>query len=162
MTEVSVFLQQDGSEQLIEAELSATLTGAQLYAAVAKAGAETDDATFVFLGEADDPVQRKGKQSLTLTDGMLVHVTRCRKVKVTVHFLHRTVEDHVSPGTRVRTIKAWAAGEIPLESQDAAEHVLEICDSKTRPVTDASLQQLTEGKRCAVCFNLVPDKRVEG
>ncbi|MBV8686879.1 MAG: hypothetical protein JOZ90_10910 [Alphaproteobacteria bacterium] len=162
MTKVSVFLQQDGSEQLIETELPATLTGAQLYDAVAKAGAETDDATFVFLGEADEPVKRKGKDSLTLAAGALVHVTRCRKVKVTVHFLNRTIEEQFAPGARVRSVKAWAVGKIPLEPQDAAEHVLEICDTKTRPVTDASLQQLTDGKRCSVRFNLVPDTRVEG
>jgi hypothetical protein len=162
MTQVSVFLQKDGSDKLTELELPATLTGSQLYEAVAKAGAETDDATFIFLGEADEPVQRKAKQSLSLTSGLLIHVTRCRKVKVTVHFLNRTIEDHFAPGTRVRAIKAWAASQIPLEPQDAAEHVLEVCDSKTRPVTDATLQQLTDGKRCDVCFNLVPDKRVEG
>jgi len=162
MSKSTVFIQLDGREGLIEAELPSTITGAQLHKSLAALDAETDDATFVFIDEEDEPVKRKGKESLTLRPGTRIHVTRCRKIKVTVNFLEKTAEDHFSPGARVRRVKAWAVDKFDLERQDAAEHVLQLCNSTSRPVSDTPLQQLTDGKRCSVCFDLVPEKRVEG
>jgi hypothetical protein len=162
MTTIPVFIQLDGASGLTEAALPDHATGAQLYDALDRLGIGTEDATFVFVGDADEPITRGGKQPLALAPGALLHVTRCRKVKVTAHFLERSAEAHFAPGTRVKAVKAWAAGKFEMADADAAEHVLEICDSKARPATDSTLQQLTDGKRCSVCFNLVPDKRVEG
>lgn len=162
MTNIPVFIQLDGVAGLTEAAIPEGATGAQLYDALGHLGIETDDAMFVFIGEDDEPIKRGGKQSLGIVASALVHVTRCRKIKVTAHFLERTGEAHFAPGARVKAIKAWATGKFEMALADAAEHVLEICDRKTRPTTDSSLQQLTDGKHCSVCFNLVPDKRVEG
>ena len=162
MTDIPVFIQLDGAPGLTEAAVPERASGAQLYDVLARLGIGTDDAMFVFVGEADEPIKRGGKEQLGLVGGALLHVTRCRKVKVTAHFLERSADAHFAPGTRVKAIKAWAAGKFEMADADAAEHVLEICDSKTRLTTDSNLQQLTDGKLCSVCFNLVPDKRVEG
>ena len=42
------------------------------------------------------------------------------------------------------------------------EHVLQICNSKERPSSDTPLAALAHGCGCNVCFDLVPEKRVEG
>jgi hypothetical protein len=162
MTNIPVFIQLDGVGALTEAAVPERATGAQLYDVLASLGISTDDAMFVFVGDDDEPIKRGDKQPLGIVAGALLHVTHCRKIKVTAHFLERSADAHFAPGARVKAIKAWATDKFEMADADAAEHVLEICDSKTRPTTDSSLQQLTDGKRCSVCFNLVPDKRIEG
>jgi hypothetical protein len=49
-----------------------------------------------------------------------------------------------------------------LSPKDAAEHVLQLCDSADHPPTDTLLHQLLSGHACALCFDPVPEKRVEG
>jgi hypothetical protein len=58
-------------------------------------------------------------------------------------------------------VKAWAVREFHLDHKDAAEHVLQLCESAERPSGDTPLHTLLHGG-CALCFNLVPEKRVEG
>ena len=59
-------------------------------------------------------------------------------------------------------MKEWAARTFKMDPKDAAEHVLQICKSTERPASNTPLQQLVQGHTCAVCFDLVPEKRVEG
>jgi hypothetical protein len=40
--------------------------------------------------------------------------------------------------------------------------VLQICNSADRPPSDTPLHQLVHGHDCSLCFDLVPEKRVEG
>ena len=94
--------------------------------------------------------------------GSRIHVSRCKRIKTTVHFAHQTVEREFAPGIRVRAVKAWAVHELKMDPRDAAEHVLQLCGSTERPSTDTPLIQLVHGHGCEVCFDLVPDKRVEG
>jgi hypothetical protein len=49
-----------------------------------------------------------------------------------------------------------------MDPKDAAEHVLQLCNSTDRPPSDTPLHQLVHGPHCALCFDLVPEKRVEG
>jgi hypothetical protein len=49
-----------------------------------------------------------------------------------------------------------------LNPKDAAEHVLQLCGSTKRPVTDTPLNELLAKHECALCFDLIPEKRVEG
>jgi hypothetical protein len=59
-------------------------------------------------------------------------------------------------------VKAWAAQTFKLSAKDAAEHVLQLCNSTDRPPSDTPLHQLVHGHGCELCFDLVPEKRVEG
>jgi hypothetical protein len=79
-----------------------------------------------------------------------------------VNFLNKSSEETFPPGTRVRRVKDWAARKFRMDPKDAAEHVLQLCKSTERPPSDTPLQQLVTGHACAVCFDLVPEKRVEG
>jgi hypothetical protein len=61
----------------------------------------------------------------------------------------------------VRAVKVWSVKQFGLDHKDAAEHVLQRCGSTDRPPSDTPLHTLLEGD-CALCFDLVPEKRVEG
>lgn len=108
-----------------------------------------------------EPQQRK-QPLKDLKHGARVHVSSCRRIRTVVHFLERTAHHDFPPGTRVRTVKACAVREFRIEPKGAGEHVLRICDSTMKPATDTPLSELVHRGRCSVCFDLVPDKRVEG
>ena len=162
MSKTIVFIQGEGAEELVEAELAeATFDG--LRGALAKLGIEINEEVLLFLDEAEEPLKGKGKSAVPgLKPGARIHVSRCRKIAVTVHYLHRTAEHNFAPGARVKRVKKWAVDKFGLEGPDAAEHVLQLCGSTDRPASDTPLQRLTDRKQCAVCFDLVPEKRVEG
>lgn len=52
--------------------------------------------------------------------------------------------------------------QFSLNAKDAGEHVLQICKTDKQPATDTPLSELVTGHECNLCFNLVPEKRVEG
>jgi hypothetical protein len=162
MSKTIVFIQGEGAEELVEAELAeATFDG--LHDALTRLGLEIGEEVFLFLDEAEEPLKGKGKNAVPgLKPGARIHVSRCRKIAVTVNYLHRTEEHNVAPGTRVKRVKKWVIDKFGLEGPDAAEHVLQLCDSTDRPASDNPLQRLADRKQCAVCFDLVPEKRVEG
>jgi hypothetical protein len=89
-------------------------------------------------------------------------VSRCKRILTTVHYLDRTETHDFMPGARVRTVKAHAVEVFQLSPKDAAEHVLQVCNSSERPPRDTPLHTLADHQTCAVCFDLVPEKRVEG
>ncbi len=160
MSKLIVFVQVQGTPGLTEVELEeATREG--LDAALAVKGLRGEDGDSVFLDEDEEPLKDEGKIE-GLKAGSRVHVARCRKIKVTVHFLEKTAEKSFGPGVRVRRVKAWATRQFKLEEQDAVEHVMQLCNSTERPKTDTPLHELTDGKTCSVCFDLVPEIRVEG
>lgn len=160
-----VFIQVQGSDSLVEATLPAEPTYEQLFEILAKRGVELGDGSFVFLDEEDEPLTRKPKKGELLPPikrGCRIHVTKCRKIKVTVNYLEKTADQTFAPGARVKKVKAWAVKTFGLDANDAAEHVLQLCGSTDRPATDTTLRQLTAAPVCSVCFDLVPEKRVEG
>lgn len=158
-----VFVQGDGAPRPTEAKLPDHVTGEGLRGILHDLGLLADEAASVVIDDADEAVDLKGKEPLKgVKRGTRIHVTRCLKVRVTVHFLDKSAHETFAAGARVRKVKAWAVREFKLEGQDAAEHVLQLCGTTTRPATDTPLQELTQPDACAVCFDLVPEKRVEG
>lgn len=158
-----VFVQADGQARPTEMTLPEETTGEGLRAALKELGIALDDDVSVLLDDADEPVDLTENHPLRgIKRGARVHVTRCLKARVTVHFLEKTAHETFPVGARVRKVKAWAVREFKLEGQDAAEHVLQVCGSTTRPATDTPLHELIQPKTCSVCFDLVPEKRVEG
>ena len=158
-----VFIQVHGREGLIEAQLPEDATRHHLHGILAEVGVEIDDETFIFIDEDEEPLEREHHKPLPkVKRGCRIHVSKCRKIKVTVHYLEHTAEHTFAPGARVRKVKAWAVKEFKLDHHDAAEHVLQLCNSTDRPATDTPLHELTKAPVCSVCFDLVPEKRVEG
>jgi hypothetical protein len=91
-----------------------------------------------------------------------VHVSRCHKVEVTVHF-NGTKEHTFPPSTRVERVFDWATGKhgFNLTPTDRTEHVLEICGTTVQPDDGDHIGSFAR-EHCEVCFNLVPKHRFEG
>jgi hypothetical protein len=163
MSKIEIFVQIHGKPGLLETELTETATLGELHDALTKLGLTIDAETFVFIDEAEQHEQGHHHERVSrLKHGCRVHVTRCTQTDTTVHYLDKTAEHKFPPGARVRAVKAWAVEKFRLSPKDAAEHVLQLCKSTERPATDTPLHQLVHGHDCALCFDLVPEKRVEG
>jgi hypothetical protein len=177
MSKLIIFVQVHDRAGIIEAELPKASTLGDFYDALKVAGVELDTETFIFVGESEQHVSgERHDPILGLVHGCRIHISRCARIKTTVHYLEKPGDREFSPGTRLRTVKEWAVAKFELNPKDAAEHVLQLCKSTERPSSDTPLQQLvsghhghddhghgnTHGHDCAICFDLVPDKRVEG
>ena len=163
MSKTIVFIQIHGRPGILETELAEAATLGELHDALAGVGVQVDAETFIFIDEAEEHVHGQRHEPIHgLKHGARVHVSRCHRITSTVHFLDKTAEHQFSPGARVRAVKAWAVHKFGLDSKDAAEHVLQICNSTERPPSDTPLNHLVHGHDCTVCFDLVPETRVEG
>lgn len=163
MSKLTLFAQVQEVPAITEIHLEPPPTAASLYVVLAAEGLLEQPDLAVFIDEDDKPLDRESKEALKdVRNGARVHIVRCRRIKVAVHYQEKTAEEVFPPGAKVKTVKAWAVRYFKLSEKDAAEHVLQLCKSTTRPSTDTPLQQLTTGHECAVCFDLVPEKRVEG
>lgn len=126
------------------------------------AGVPINADTFIFIDEAEECLHGERIHPVPgIKRGARIHVTRFRRIKATVHFLDQTEEHEFPPGARVRAVKSLAAHTFHMTPADAADHVLQLCGSTERPTSDTPLHELARGG-CAVCFDLVPEKRVEG
>jgi hypothetical protein len=163
MAQSILFVQVQGDARIIEVATGENVTASELHGALSSAGIPVGPEFFVFIDEAEEHISIEGDRPVSgAKHGARVHVTRCRRIKTTVHYLEKTIEREFPPGARVRSVKTWAAHEFHLDHKDAAEHVLQICNSKVRPASDTPLYILVAGHDCAICFDLVPEKRVEG
>jgi hypothetical protein len=163
MSKTIIFIQAEGERGVTEAEITIPATVRDLHEAFKTLRIDFDKEFEAFVDEADSPVPHDAKATVEgLKHGSRVHVTRCKKIKVTVHYMHCTIDRAFAPGTRVRTVKQWAVRELKLNPTDAGEHVLQLCNSTIQPPTDAALAELVDGRSCNVCFDLVPEKRIEG
>ena len=163
MSKTIIFIQAEGKPGVTEAEIAIPATVRDLHEVFKTHGIDFDKEREAFFDEADNPVPHDDKATVEgLKHGSRVHVTHCKKIKVTVHYMHRTIDRAFAPGTRVRTVKQWAVRELKLNPTDAGEHVLQLCNSAIQPPTDAALAELVNGRSCDVCFDLVPEKRIEG
>lgn len=163
MPQMVFFVQVQGDPRIIEVAVAENVTEAGLHNALSAGGVPVAPEFFVFIDEAEEHIPCDGDRPVPgANHGTRVHVARCRRIKTTVRFVDKTIERGFPPGARVRSVKKWAAHEFHLDHKDAAEHVLQICNSTKQPTSDSPLHALTHDHACAVCFDLVPEKRVEG
>jgi hypothetical protein len=85
----------------------------------------------------------------------------CRRVEVSVRYQSRTIERRFSPARTVGDVRTWALRKLQLHDAASDKLVLEICDSDRRPRPEIRIATLV-GTSCALCFDLVPEKIVEG
>ena len=165
---VEVFVQAEGSQEIKIVKVGASATVADLLEEVVKAGMLEDSRknAAVCLLEDSDVALRPGD---TLTSAKIihrsrVHVHRCHRVDVTIYFNAANKNRLFSPSATIATVTAWAVGKqgFNLTPTDAVEHVLQLSGSTSRPDEDAHLGTLTAAPHCAVSFDLVPKRRVEG
>lgn len=163
MAKLTIFIHAHGRPDILEGGLEEAATVGDLYALLEGFGIKIDAETFVFVDELEEHLGRDHHHPVHgLKHGSRIHVCRCRRVKVSVNYLEKTAEREFAPGARVRAVKEWAVQTFKLSPKDAAEHVLQLCSSTKRPSTDTRLSELLTGNGCGLCFDLVPEKRVEG
>ncbi len=163
MNKMTIFVQVQGKPGVTEAGITIPATVRDLHETFKAHGIDFSKDLEAFIDEAGDPAPHEPKATIEwLKHGSRVHVTHCKKIKVAVHYMDRTIDSAFAPGIRVRTVKQWAVREFKLNPTDAGEHVLQLCNSTTQPPTDTALAELVSGEHCDVCFDLVPEKRIEG
>ena len=162
MSKTIIFIQAEGKPGITEVGITIPASVRDLHEVFKTHGIDFEGFE-AFIDEAEAPVPHDAKAPVEgLKQGSRVHLTRCKKIKVTVHYMDRTIERAFAPGNRVRTVKQWAVREFKLNPTDAGEHVLQLCNSTTQPPTDTALAELVSDHSCDICFDLVPEKRVEG
>lgn len=158
----TIFIQSHDRSGIIEAVLKDAATHGDLHDVLLAAGLPIDTDTFIFINEDEQHLHgERHHPVLGIKHGARIHVTRSKRTKAIVHFLDQTEEHEFPPGVRVRTVKAKAVHAFQMTPADAADHVLQLCNSTERPTSDTTLHELAKGCS-AICFDLVPEKRVEG
>lgn len=168
MKNIKVVLQCEGAAQVLVGDVKGQLSvGEALMALGAKDVGQPGQ--WVFAEDHDGPVDL-----LTPVQGLVsgkgdghalvrLHHSRCKRVTVSVTFNGVTKSRDFPPVTRVGHVHQWAThNAFDMSPRDAAEHVLELVGGDERPDSDDQIGTLTSGTLCAVAFDLVPFKRVEG
>jgi hypothetical protein len=91
-----------------------------------------------------------------------VHIGRCKRVKVEVHYGAKTKRRNVAPSTTVETLTKWARKAFKLDPASAAEYVLQITGTTKQPRGDTHVGELTNAPVCAVSFDLIKEVTPQG
>lgn len=166
MKSIKIVLQREGAAQVLVGDVK----GQQTVGEALKALGVTDMGHLLHAEDHDGPVELKTPvQALVSGKGeggpalVRLHQGRCQRVSVNVTFNGVTKSRDFPPVTRVVRVHQWAThNAFEMSPRDAAEHVLELEGGDERPDADTQIGTLTNGTLCAVAFDLVPFKRVEG
>src|SRR5713101_6648656 len=139
--EIELFLQGEGIEEIVLSRVPRGGTTRDIIEAARRHGLTAPDGAevLVLLEDAEEPLGPDASfESTGITHRGRVHVHRCRQVAVTVNFNadHKTAD--FSPSTTIGRVKKWAVGHggFNLHGVDATEHLLQLCNSSTRPDED--------------------------
>ncbi len=164
MPTIQLFLQSEGNRRIELIEIDANATVREILFAAVRAGLPEEYRTdaLVFGQHCETPLDPDTILSVVgICDKHRIHVHRCHKIEVTLHFNDITEKLHFPPSATVERVKRHFIEKIHMSPVDATEHVLQICGSSDRPEPDNHIGALVSCT-CSLCFNLVPIKRVEG
>src|SRR5438105_15933268 len=106
MSKLTLFVQLQDKPGITEVEVPAPPTVDEIQGVMKAAGIDADKDWNVFVDEADEPLKPRHNEVLEgLKTGARIHVTRCKKINVTVHFQDKTIDRAFPPGARVRAVK---------------------------------------------------------
>lgn len=165
-SELQLFVQGEGivDIQLVrvfEQSILRELIG-KLGSAFTETNAAADEFIFLLEDSERELASDKSLKELGIKNRERIHINRCRKVKVSVNFNGREINDAFPPSRTIAKVKRWADKKFDIDGIDATEHALQICGTAKRPDEDTHLGALVRRPNCQVCFDLVPKKRVEG
>jgi hypothetical protein len=101
-------------------------------------------------------------EALELRRHRHIHVHRCKRVGVQVHFDGRTKHHRFSPATTIAVVTQWARRKFKLDPAAGADYVLHICDTTKQPRPSEHLGELVEPPVCSICFKLVKEETPQG
>lgn len=163
MKNIDIYYQGEGIGALEHLEFGAEETFAALQAAIAKKHGIAGDIV-LFLEDGAEPVEGNTK----LGDkagraGIKVHVHRCRKIEVNVHFKDKTVHAEFAPGTTVAHVKHWVTlRKFGMTEEEASHHHLQIAGTTDQPEPGTHIGTLASCPTCKVAFDLVTTPKVNG
>jgi hypothetical protein len=158
MSKINVFLQGEGIKDVVRLQFEPTATALDV-----KRAAHANGEAAVFLEDQDEPLgDAVTVESLAGKHGVRLHVHRCRRVAVKVTYSGRVVEHVFGPGRTVGAVKKWAAKEVGIPKEDAAELILQIAGTPEQPDVDVHIGTLAACPPCALAFDLVPNPRIQG
>lgn len=163
MKTIDLFYQGEGLGEIAHLELEAEVTFAALKALLAEKHGALQDA-MLFLEDQDEPFDDSTLISeYAGAQGLKIHIHRCRHIEVAVTFNGETVDRRFPPSATIARVKRWAAErKFGMSDDEAGEHVLQISGTHDRPAPGTHIGTLTDGKVCALGFDLVADERVNG
>ncbi len=162
MTKLKLFMQIEGRRSIELIEVAEDAGPEAVLAAAAAFGLAIESA-MVFAGEDEHPLHMgKPLHHQGVKNKHRVHVHRCKKIGVTLHYAD-TPEAHRAfpPTATVTQVKHWYVHELKMAPVDASEHVLQITGTNDRPDPYVQVGALVTSC-CELAFSLVPVKRVEG
>jgi len=166
MSELEIFVQGEGIGEIILVQVPSAGTVRDLLAAVndrLHVEGHQREQPLVFIEDAEAPLDQSATlEAAGIRDRSRVHIHRCQRVSVTVNFTSGQKTHPFPPSVTVARVHDWACDKFKLADVDAAEHVLQICGTATRPDEDTHLGTLVQHPACAICFDLVAKQRVEG
>lgn len=171
MRSIDIFIQREGLADILVAAaaphqtITDVLTGCDH-------SIELDEDVIVFIEDVSAPLDLDAVIEellpLAVEDELIgpplrLHVTHCRHVEVSVRYNGEDAHRRFPPSATIARVHHWAARRaFHLTPRDTAEHVLQLQGTTKRPDRDVHIGTLVEAKKCAVAFDLVPRKRVEG
>jgi hypothetical protein len=173
MARLQIFVQGDGKREIRMLELPAHATVRELVEAAQAHGVVSQDgdghgdghtvAVYTEDGDAALPADAT-LEAVGLGNHSSVHLSRCTRVAVMVHYNGRNLSESFGPGVPMHRVKEWAVGNkgFNLNPVDAAEHVLQLTGTSDRPDEDVHIGSLVGTTSCGVEFDLVAKVRVEG
>jgi len=119
------------------------------------------EALFLFI--EDDDNENAVDELEAIVDGLRLHLHRLKSIMVTARYAGRPEQHHTfRPNATVGRVKRWAAHAFNITPSDAAELMLQIAGTETRPDADVHLGSLVKAPQHQVTFDLVPAPRVNG
>jgi hypothetical protein len=164
MSKINVFLQSEGIKDVVRLQFEPQCTALDVKRAYAsRLSVQMDGEMAMFLEDHEESLDDAATlESLVGKHGVRLHVHRCRRIEVKVTYSGRTVEHGFGPGATVGTVKRWAAKELGIPKEDAAELILQIAGTQEQPDADVHIGTLAACPACAVAFDLVPSTRIQG
>jgi len=91
-----------------------------------------------------------------------VHITRCRRVTVTVNYNGRDEQREFPPGATIQAVRVWAVGPdgFNLAGAQRPKHEVGVCG--TGVIADHDAHVGTLASDCALCLDLAPKDRFQG
>ena len=158
---VKVFLQSEllNDIEVVEVESDGGHTALRA-ACLAKVNLQPQENVFIFVEDEDD--EHALEKLKHVDEGLRVHLHHLKSIDVIVSYAGRDVRRSFRPSTTVGRVKKWATGELGVVPSDAAELMLQIRGTESRPDTDIHIGTLVKSPEHTLELDLVPSPRVNG
>jgi hypothetical protein len=114
-----------------------------------------------WLEDADDELSL-GATVAAVGDHGHLHLNRCKRIEVTIHFAGRDKAHRFAPSATVGRVRRWAVGEdgFDLPQTQRPKHEIGVCDAGV--IADRQDHIGTLADDCKLCLDLAPKDRFQG